>query len=182
MCWSGFFTEIQSTYLIGLESAEGYPLTVNDIPQAREIPKNTPYHDVFMGAMPSSRRGNASPFSVGLFPLSRQQWEGVPPRMPRIRHPKIPPLNCAAHGEESPCEKEQPRNRTPNQQTVSRLDSRLLRGGSHEKKNRRSHRKWTSRRFSHHSSAKVKLKTIFLSLTLFPILNSQAEKKRPNNR
>ncbi|GFV33244.1 hypothetical protein TNCV_3948981 [Trichonephila clavipes] len=42
MCWSGFFTEIQSTYLIGLESAEGYPLTVNDIPQAREIPKKTP--------------------------------------------------------------------------------------------------------------------------------------------
>ncbi|GFY22879.1 hypothetical protein TNCV_2181401 [Trichonephila clavipes] len=40
--WSGFFTEIQSTYLIGLESAEGYPLTVNDIPQAREIPKKHP--------------------------------------------------------------------------------------------------------------------------------------------
>ncbi|GFW64926.1 hypothetical protein TNCV_391921 [Trichonephila clavipes] len=40
--WSGLFTEIQSTYLIGLESAEGYPLTVNDIPQAREIPKKHP--------------------------------------------------------------------------------------------------------------------------------------------
>ncbi|GFY07581.1 hypothetical protein TNCV_3650881 [Trichonephila clavipes] len=63
--WSGFFTEIQSTYLIGLESAEGYPLTVNDIPKRGKFPKNTPYHDVFMGAMPSSRRGNASPFSVG---------------------------------------------------------------------------------------------------------------------
>ncbi|GFX25772.1 retrovirus-related Pol polyprotein from transposon TNT 1-94 [Trichonephila clavipes] len=41
--WSGLFTEIQSIYLIGLESAEGYPLTVNDIPQAREIPNDTPY-------------------------------------------------------------------------------------------------------------------------------------------
>ncbi|GFW41426.1 hypothetical protein TNCV_465171 [Trichonephila clavipes] len=50
---------------ISRESAEGYPLPVNDIPQAREIPQNTPYHDVFMGAMPSSRRGNTSPFSVG---------------------------------------------------------------------------------------------------------------------
>ncbi|GFU54886.1 hypothetical protein TNCV_1463951 [Trichonephila clavipes] len=56
------------------------------------------------------------------------------------------------------------------------LDSGLLWGVPREK-NRRSHRKWTSRRFSHHSSAKDKLKTIFLSLTLFPILNSQAEKK-----
>ncbi|GFU19470.1 DUF4817 domain-containing protein [Trichonephila clavipes] len=62
----GLFTETQSTYLIGLESAEGYPLTVNDIPKRGKFPKNTPYHDVFMGAMPSSRRGNASPFSVGL--------------------------------------------------------------------------------------------------------------------
>ncbi|GFX00749.1 hypothetical protein TNCV_4577161 [Trichonephila clavipes] len=50
-------------------------------------------------------------------------------------------------------------------------------GGIPREKSRRSHRKWTSRRFPHHSSAKVKLKTIFLSLTLFPILNSQAEKK-----
>ncbi|GFT15992.1 hypothetical protein TNCV_3315511 [Trichonephila clavipes] len=40
--WSGFFTFTQSLSLIGLESAEGYPLTVNDIPQAREIPK-TPH-------------------------------------------------------------------------------------------------------------------------------------------
>ncbi|GFY26216.1 hypothetical protein TNCV_355321 [Trichonephila clavipes] len=63
--WIGFFTVIQSVFLIGLESAEGYPLPVNDIPQAREIPKNTPYHDVFMGTLPSSRRGNTSPFSVG---------------------------------------------------------------------------------------------------------------------
>ncbi|GFW74936.1 hypothetical protein TNCV_2678041 [Trichonephila clavipes] len=63
--WIGFFTVIQSVFLIGLESAEGYPLPVNDIPQAREIPKNTPYHDVFMGTLPSSRRGNTSSFSVG---------------------------------------------------------------------------------------------------------------------
>ncbi|GFW97931.1 hypothetical protein TNCV_2599701 [Trichonephila clavipes] len=63
--WIGFFTVIQSVFLIGLESAEGYPLPVNDIPQAREIPQNTPYHDVFMGTLPSSRRGNTSPFSVG---------------------------------------------------------------------------------------------------------------------
>ncbi|GFU50513.1 putative LOC100569746 [Trichonephila clavipes] len=63
--WIGFFTVIQSVFLIGLESAEGYPLPVNDIPQVREIPKNTPYHDVFMGTLPSSRRGNTSPFSVG---------------------------------------------------------------------------------------------------------------------
>ncbi|GFV35432.1 retrovirus-related Pol polyprotein from transposon 17.6 [Trichonephila clavipes] len=63
--WIGFFTVIQSVFLIGLESAEGYSVPVNDIPQAREIPKNTPYHDVFMSAMPSSRRGNTSPFSVG---------------------------------------------------------------------------------------------------------------------
>ncbi|GFT30618.1 hypothetical protein TNCV_711631 [Trichonephila clavipes] len=41
--WSGLFTETQSIYLIGLESAEGYPLTVNDISQAREIPNDTPY-------------------------------------------------------------------------------------------------------------------------------------------
>ncbi|GFX52269.1 hypothetical protein TNCV_4801261 [Trichonephila clavipes] len=40
--WSGFFTFTQSLSLIGLESAEGYPLTVNDIPQAREIPKKHP--------------------------------------------------------------------------------------------------------------------------------------------
>ncbi|GFU12263.1 hypothetical protein TNCV_4664331 [Trichonephila clavipes] len=40
--WSRLFTEIQSVFLIGLESAEGYPLTVNDIPQAREIPKKHP--------------------------------------------------------------------------------------------------------------------------------------------
>ncbi|GFX24397.1 DDE_3 domain-containing protein [Trichonephila clavipes] len=65
--WIGFFTVIQSVFLIGLESAEGYPLPVNDIPQAREIPQNTPYHDVFMGTLPSSRRGNTSPFSVGRF-------------------------------------------------------------------------------------------------------------------
>ncbi|GFX78949.1 hypothetical protein TNCV_3912381 [Trichonephila clavipes] len=31
--WSGFFTVTQSLCLIGLESAEGYPLTVNDIPK-----------------------------------------------------------------------------------------------------------------------------------------------------
>ncbi|GFW08210.1 hypothetical protein TNCV_956411 [Trichonephila clavipes] len=78
--WSGFLTEIQSVFFIGPKSAEGYPLPVNDIPQAREIPKNTPYHDVFMGAMPSSRRGNTSPLSVGQethprnsFPCKQQQ-------------------------------------------------------------------------------------------------------------
>ncbi|GFX39599.1 hypothetical protein TNCV_2103431 [Trichonephila clavipes] len=27
-------------------------------PQNAEIPKNIPYHDVFMGTLPSSRRGN----------------------------------------------------------------------------------------------------------------------------
>ncbi|GFX79782.1 general transcription factor II-I repeat domain-containing protein 2A [Trichonephila clavipes] len=73
--WIGFFTVIQSVFLIGLESAEGYPLPVNDIPQAREIPKNTPYHDVFMSAMPSSRRGNTSPFSVGHVPIFQRERE-----------------------------------------------------------------------------------------------------------
>ncbi|GFT68056.1 hypothetical protein TNCV_713931 [Trichonephila clavipes] len=34
-------------------------------PKRGKFPKNTPYHDVFMGTLPSSRRGNASPFSVG---------------------------------------------------------------------------------------------------------------------
>ncbi|GFW62731.1 hypothetical protein TNCV_2624941 [Trichonephila clavipes] len=36
--------------------------------------------------------------------LSRQQWGGegkTPPKAARIRHPKIPPLNYAARGEES---------------------------------------------------------------------------------
>ncbi|GFX79778.1 hypothetical protein TNCV_4980901 [Trichonephila clavipes] len=78
--WIGFFTVIQSVFLIGLESAEGYPLPVNDIPQAREIPQNTPYHDVFMSAMPSSRRGNTSPFSVGiqLSPHQKKCWASDP--------------------------------------------------------------------------------------------------------
>ncbi|GFV01699.1 hypothetical protein TNCV_1983881, partial [Trichonephila clavipes] len=31
----------------------------------REIPKHPIYHDVFMGILPSSRRGNASRLSVG---------------------------------------------------------------------------------------------------------------------
>ncbi|GFT18030.1 hypothetical protein TNCV_4837721 [Trichonephila clavipes] len=55
--WRGFFFETQSAFLIGLESAEGYPLAVNDSPKTREIPQNIPYHDVFMGTLPSSRRG-----------------------------------------------------------------------------------------------------------------------------
>ncbi|GFX46075.1 hypothetical protein TNCV_2093931 [Trichonephila clavipes] len=55
--WRGFFFETQSAFLIGLESAEGYPLAVDDSPKTREIPKNIPYHDVFMGTLPSSRRG-----------------------------------------------------------------------------------------------------------------------------
>ncbi|GFT27083.1 hypothetical protein TNCV_4676001 [Trichonephila clavipes] len=40
--WSGFFSETQSAFLIGLESAEGYPLAVNGFPQTREIPKKHP--------------------------------------------------------------------------------------------------------------------------------------------
>ncbi|GFV35810.1 hypothetical protein TNCV_914001 [Trichonephila clavipes] len=40
--WIGFFTVIQSVFLIGLESAEGYPLAVSVISQAREIPKKHP--------------------------------------------------------------------------------------------------------------------------------------------
>ncbi|GFW70793.1 hypothetical protein TNCV_4148411 [Trichonephila clavipes] len=37
---------------------------------------------------------------------SLKQWGRgkTPPKAARIRHPKIPPLNCA-RGEESPCEK-----------------------------------------------------------------------------
>ncbi|GFU17780.1 hypothetical protein TNCV_721971, partial [Trichonephila clavipes] len=46
-----------SAFLIGLESAEVYLLAVHDSPKTREIPKNIPYHDVFMGTLPSSRRG-----------------------------------------------------------------------------------------------------------------------------
>ncbi|GFX49082.1 hypothetical protein TNCV_786381 [Trichonephila clavipes] len=55
--WRGFFFETQSAFLIGLESAEGYPLAVDDSPKTREIPQNNPNHDVFMGTLPSSRRG-----------------------------------------------------------------------------------------------------------------------------
>ncbi|GFX24960.1 hypothetical protein TNCV_1278961 [Trichonephila clavipes] len=55
--WRGFFFETQSAFLIGLESAEGYLLAVHDSPKTREIPKNNPNHDVFMGTLPSSRRG-----------------------------------------------------------------------------------------------------------------------------
>ncbi|GFV55526.1 hypothetical protein TNCV_2020521 [Trichonephila clavipes] len=40
--WSGYFPETQSAFLIGLESAEEYPLAVNDFPQTREIPKKHP--------------------------------------------------------------------------------------------------------------------------------------------
>ncbi|GFV47169.1 phosphatase and actin regulator 2 [Trichonephila clavipes] len=54
--WRGFFFETQSAFLIGLESAEGYLLAVHDSQNA-EIPKNNPNHDVFMGTLPSSRRG-----------------------------------------------------------------------------------------------------------------------------
>ncbi|GFW83755.1 hypothetical protein TNCV_668681 [Trichonephila clavipes] len=55
--WSGFFPETQSAFLIGLESAEGYPLAVNDSPKRGKFPKNIPNHDVFMGTLPSSRHG-----------------------------------------------------------------------------------------------------------------------------
>ncbi|GFX12875.1 uncharacterized protein TNCV_1976131 [Trichonephila clavipes] len=55
--WSGFFFETQSAFLIGLESAEGYPLAVDDFPKRGKFPKNIPNHDVFMGTLPSSRRG-----------------------------------------------------------------------------------------------------------------------------
>ncbi|GFV67485.1 hypothetical protein TNCV_4621661 [Trichonephila clavipes] len=55
--WSGFFFETQSAFLIGLESAEGYPLAVDDFPKRGNSPKNIPNHDVFMGTLPSSRRG-----------------------------------------------------------------------------------------------------------------------------
>ncbi|GFV86209.1 hypothetical protein TNCV_672061 [Trichonephila clavipes] len=55
--WRGFFFETQSAFLIGLESAEGYLLAVHDSPKTREIPQNNPNHDVFMGTLPSSRRG-----------------------------------------------------------------------------------------------------------------------------
>ncbi|GFV75707.1 DUF4817 domain-containing protein [Trichonephila clavipes] len=55
--WRGFCFETQSAFLIGLESAEGYLLAIHDSPKTREIPKNNPNHDVFMGTLPSSRRG-----------------------------------------------------------------------------------------------------------------------------
>ncbi|GFX61930.1 hypothetical protein TNCV_3777411 [Trichonephila clavipes] len=35
--WSGFFTFTQSLYLIGLESADEYRLTVSDIPKRGKI-------------------------------------------------------------------------------------------------------------------------------------------------
>ncbi|GFU49591.1 kinectin [Trichonephila clavipes] len=40
--WSGLFPEIQSVFLIGLESEEGYPLAVSVISQAQEIPPKHP--------------------------------------------------------------------------------------------------------------------------------------------
>ncbi|GFW89687.1 hypothetical protein TNCV_1025711 [Trichonephila clavipes] len=64
--WRGFFFETQSAFLIGLESAEGYPLAVYDSPQTREIPKNNPNHDVFMGTLPSSRRGKRATLFGGV--------------------------------------------------------------------------------------------------------------------
>ncbi|GFV34293.1 hypothetical protein TNCV_2818421 [Trichonephila clavipes] len=39
------------------EVSGGYLPAVHDSPKTREIPKNIPYHDVFMGTLPSSRRG-----------------------------------------------------------------------------------------------------------------------------
>ncbi|GFW51428.1 hypothetical protein TNCV_4211061 [Trichonephila clavipes] len=63
--WRGFFFETQSAFLIGLESAEGYPLAVDDSPKTREIPQNNPNHDVFMGTLPSSRRGKRVTLFVG---------------------------------------------------------------------------------------------------------------------
>ncbi|GFT39896.1 hypothetical protein TNCV_3060911 [Trichonephila clavipes] len=50
--WSGFFTVTQSLCLIGLESAEGYPLTVSDIPKRGKILMTPLYHDIFMRTMP----------------------------------------------------------------------------------------------------------------------------------
>ncbi|GFW27244.1 hypothetical protein TNCV_221681 [Trichonephila clavipes] len=63
--WRGFFFETQSAFLIGLESAEGYPLAVDDSPKRGEIPKTSHImmylwvHCLLPGV------GNASPFSVG---------------------------------------------------------------------------------------------------------------------
>ncbi|GFS75317.1 hypothetical protein TNCV_719781 [Trichonephila clavipes] len=63
---NGFFSETQSAFLIGLESAEGYPLAVNGFPQNGKFPKNIPNHDVFMGTLPSSRRGKRVTLFGGL--------------------------------------------------------------------------------------------------------------------
>ncbi|GFU99324.1 hypothetical protein TNCV_356451 [Trichonephila clavipes] len=54
--WRGFFFETHTAFLIGLESAEGYLLAVHDFQNAGNS-QNIPYHDVFMGTLPSSRRG-----------------------------------------------------------------------------------------------------------------------------
>ncbi|GFX41643.1 hypothetical protein TNCV_3110391 [Trichonephila clavipes] len=51
------FSKTQSAFLIGLKSAEGYLPGVHDSPKTRKFPKNIPYHDIFMGTLPSSRRG-----------------------------------------------------------------------------------------------------------------------------
>ncbi|GFS96989.1 hypothetical protein TNCV_4178471 [Trichonephila clavipes] len=63
--WSGFFFETQSAFLIGLESAEGYPLAVDDFPKRGKFPKTSQtmmyswVHCLLPGV------GNPSPFSVG---------------------------------------------------------------------------------------------------------------------
>ncbi|GFW27240.1 hypothetical protein TNCV_221641 [Trichonephila clavipes] len=38
--WRGFFFETQSAFLIGLESAEKYPLAVDDSPKRGKFPKH----------------------------------------------------------------------------------------------------------------------------------------------
>ncbi|GFW64923.1 hypothetical protein TNCV_391891 [Trichonephila clavipes] len=55
-------------------------------PKRGKFPKNTPYHDVFMGAMPSSRRGNASPFSVGIHKANSQAKRPTIDNSPPIKH------------------------------------------------------------------------------------------------
>ncbi|GFX67952.1 hypothetical protein TNCV_2288151 [Trichonephila clavipes] len=108
-----------------------------------------------MGTLPSSRRGKC----VTLFggqqhrnvktgnkgwgtkthrknfaeSLSRQQWgKGkTPPKAARIRHPKIPPLNYAARGEESL--RQGVTNKQKFQSTVSCPIPDVVRGGYDEK-------------------------------------------------
>ncbi|GFW20551.1 hypothetical protein TNCV_1047761 [Trichonephila clavipes] len=86
-------------------------------PKRGKFPKNIPNHDVFMGTLPSSRRGNASPFSVG------SGGEGkTPPKAARIRHPKIPPLNYAARGRRVPVTRSNQETECPINKQYAALD------------------------------------------------------------